>query len=129
VERLLIRWLINAAAIWAAFELVPGIHPTSRSLETVLGLALIFGLLNAVVRPVLKLLTCPFLILTLGLGILLLNAFMFWLTGWVGSAFDVGFRVDGFGPAFWGALIVSLTSWILNTFLGTGKHERDQESA
>lgn len=124
--RLLLGWIINAVAILAAFKLVPGIHESAQSVPALLGIALVFGLLNAVVRPLVKLFTCPFLLLTLGLGILLVNALMFWLTGMVGSAFGVGFKVDGFGPAFMGALVVSIVSFVLNMFLPDKKDDEDR---
>ncbi len=123
--RLIIHWLINAAAIWAAFQLVPGIHPQGHSVVALLALAAVFGMLNTFVRPILKMLSCPFLVLTLGLGALLLNAAMFWLTGWVAEAFGVGFQVGGFVPAFMGALVVTVVSALLNVLLPTGE-DRDK---
>lgn len=114
MKRLLLRWGINAVAIWAAFASVPGIHPLDESLPSLFALAFLFGLLNAVVRPVVKLLTCPLLLLTLGLGILAVNAAMFWLTGTVGRAFGIGFTVDGWVPAVLGALVVSAVSYPLS---------------
>ncbi len=118
--RTILHCLINAAAIWAAFLLIPGIHAQHQSLLALLILAAVFGLLNTFVRPVLKLLSCPMLILTLGLGTLLINAFMFWMTGWVASAFGVGFQVSGFWPAFFGALVVTVVSSLLHLVLPTG---------
>ena len=79
-----------------------------------LWLAVIFGLINAFLRPLLKALTCPLIILTLGLGTLLINTLLFYLAGLVGTNFGVGFTVDGFVPAFLGALIVSVVSFVLN---------------
>ena len=76
-------------------------------------LALIFGLLNALLRPLLKLLTCPLIFLTLGLFTLVINTFLFWLAGVVGTNFGVGFTVAGFWPAFLGGLIVSVVSVVL----------------
>ena len=80
-------------------------------------LALIFGLLNALLRPLLQILTCPLIILTLGLGTLLINTLMFYLAGLIGQYFHVGFTVEGFWPAFLGALIVSVVSFVLSLFL------------
>lgn len=128
MPRILMNWFINAAAIGAAFWLVPGIEREGRSLMAVLGLAFIFGLLNAVVRPVLKLFTCPFLVLTLGFGILLINALMFWMAGYIGRAFDVGFRVDGFWPAFVGALVVSVVSFLLHLIFPERSGDEDRGS-
>jgi len=109
MQKLILRWLINAVALWIAIVFVPGIN-AQPSWAGIFGLALIFGLVNALLRPLLNLLTCPFLILTLGLGTLLINTFLFWLSGVIGSRFGVGFTVDGFWPAFFGSLIVTLVS-------------------
>lgn len=117
MTRLILRWAINAVAIWAALSLVPGIEPTQGGWLPILGLAVIFGLLNALLRPVIELLTCPLIILTLGLGTLLINTLLFWLTGLIGARFGIGFTVDGFWPAFLGALVVSLVSFVLTLLL------------
>jgi len=119
MTRLILRWAINAVAIWAAISLLDGrgIEIMAGGWAPILVLAVIFGLLNALVRPVIELLTCPLIILTLGLGTLLINTLLFWLTGLIGAQFDVGFTVDGFWPAFWGALIVSLVSMALTMLL------------
>lgn len=114
----IMRWLINAAAIWAAIELVNGITPIQAGVENILIIALIFGLVNALIRPIIMFMTCPLIILTLGLGTLLVNTAMFALAGEIGARFDVGFTVDGFWPAFWGALVVSIVSAVLSTVLG-----------
>jgi putative membrane protein len=107
----LIRVLVNALAIWLATEIVPGIH--AGSALTLLAAALVLGFVNAVVRPVLLVLTLPLTLLTLGLFLFVLNALCLWLT----SAIVPGFEVRGFWPAFWGALVVSLVSWAANGFL------------
>ena len=119
MTRLILRWAINAIAIWAAISLLRGrgIEVEAGGWAPILILAVIFGLLNALVRPVIELLTCPLIILTLGLGTLLINTLLFWLTGVIGDQFDVGFTVDGFWPAFLGALIVSLVSMALTMLL------------
>src|SRR5262249_18189785 len=107
--RLILRWAINAIAIWAAVTLLQGhgIELAKSGWVPIVVLALIFGLLNALLRPLIELLTCPLIILTLGLGTLLINTLLFWLTGLIGTQFGYGFTVDGFWPAFLGALIVS----------------------
>ena len=107
----LIRVLVNAVAIWLATEIVPGIE--ARSATTVVVAALVLGLVNAVVRPVLLVLTLPLTLVTLGLFLFVLNAICLWLT----SAVVPGFAVHGFWPAFWGALIVSTLSWAVNGFV------------
>lgn len=122
MNKFLIRLLINAVALYAAVAIVPGISPLpGTSWISYLGLALIFGLLNAVVRPLLKFLTCPLIILTLGLFTLIINTLMFWLTGLIGLNFGIGFTVDGFWPAFLGGLIVSLVSVVLTAFVKEDK--------
>jgi putative membrane protein len=116
MTKLIIRLIINAIALWVAITFVPGIH-AQPSWIGIFGLALIFGLVNALLRPLLSLLTCPLLILTLGLGTLLINTLLFWLSGIIGNQFGFGFTVDGFWPAFFGALIVTLVSMILTLFV------------
>lgn len=119
---ILIRLLINAAALWAATRLVPGISFTGES-WLLLVVALVFGVLNAAVRPILWLLTLPFLLVTLGLFTFVLNAFMLWLTGAMSDALGIGFHVDGFGAAFLGALVVSIVSFLLSLFVGSTRHD------
>lgn len=121
--QLLVRLLINAAALWAATRLVPGISFTGdwRLLFVV---TLVFGVLNVSVRPVLMLLTFPFLIVTLGLFTFVLNAVMLWLTSAVSGALGLGFHVDGFLAAFVGALVVSVVSFVLSLFVASGHHTR-----
>ncbi len=114
--RFLLRWLINAAALWVAVHLVSGIRFDGHW-STLLVVALVFGVLNAVVRPILKLLTLPLLILTLGLFTFVINALMLLLTSWVSGSLELGFHVGGFGSAFWGALVVSVVSLILSLFV------------
>ena len=118
MTRFVIRWLINMVAIGAAFWLVPGIQPVGQGSEwvTLAVVALIFGLLNATIGPLLKLLTCPFIILTLGLGTIVINAVMFYLTGLIGQQFGYGFTVTGPLTALIGAVVVSLVSIPLNIF-------------
>ena len=117
MNKFLIRLLINAVALYAAVSFVDGIQAVpGTNWVSYLGLAFIFGLLNALVRPILKFLTCPLIILTLGLFTLVINTALFWLTGLIGLNFGAGFTVDGFWPAFLGGLIVSIVSVILTTF-------------
>ncbi len=110
----LIRLLINGFAFFAAVSLVPGITAVSDKPVNYVVLGLIFGLLNAIVKPILKILTLPFILLTLGLFTLLINTGLFYLTGWLGRQFDYGFNVDGFLPAFLGALVVSAINIIVD---------------
>ena len=108
---LLIRLVANALAILAAAYIVPGIEVAGGL--SLLAAALVLGLVNAVVRPILLFLTLPFTLVTLGLFIFLLNAFCLWLTSWLVA----GFEVQGFWAAVFGALIVSVVSWLVNVFL------------
>jgi putative membrane protein len=99
------RTFITAFALWAATQLVPGIEV--RGVLALLLAALVFGLVNAVIRPALLLVSLPLTVITLGLFLLVVNAAMLGLTAWVLP----GFRVAGFWPALWGAVVVSITSW------------------
>jgi putative membrane protein len=114
--KLLLRWGFTALAIFAAVKLLPGLYFHGPWWQ--LGLvALLFGLLNALVRPVLKFLSCPLIILTLGLFTLVINAAMLWLTAKAAAAFGINFQVAGFWSAFWGALIISIISAVLNLLI------------
>jgi putative membrane protein len=120
---MVVSLLINAAALWVATEVVDGISFTG-TVPTLLGVALVFGVLNVVVRPILKLLTFPFLILTLGLFIFVLNAVMLLLTSAASNALGLGFHVEGFVPALIGALVVSIISYGLSLFVGGGDDKK-----
>jgi putative membrane protein len=115
-QKLLLRWLINAVALYVAAQLVPGIH-TEGGWIALAVMAIIFGLVNALIRPILKFLTCPLIMLTLGLFTLVINALMLMLASWLGEMLRLDFHVDGFGPAFWGALVISVVSFILTMLL------------
>ena len=126
MKKLMIQWAINAVAFFAAITLLTdnGIEPQNMQWWGYLGLALIFGIVGAVLRPILTVLGCPFLIITLGLGVLLINTLLFYLAGVIGTEFGVGFIVNGFWPAFLGALIVSVVSTVLNFFLRDAMEDR-----
>lgn len=114
-----LRVLINAAALWVAASLIPGIRVDG--LGSMLLAALVLGIINAIVRPVLVFVTFPITLLTLGLFIFVLNAFCLWLT----SRLVPGIEVHGFWAAFLGALVISAVSWILTAFLSdTGRLHR-----
>ncbi len=120
MKKFLIQMLINALAFFVAIQILEGRGIDARGefgWLSYLVLALIFGVINAVLRPILTLLGCPVIILTLGLGVLLINTLLFYLTGLIGESFGVGFSVDGFVPAFLGALIVSIISVVLGGLL------------
>ncbi len=114
MNRFFIRWAINAIALYIALNVVPGIEAQSTQWMAIFGLALIFGLLNALLRPLLKLLTCPLIFLTLGLFTLLINTLLFYLAGVIGTKFGIGFEVANFWSAFWGGVITSLVSIALS---------------
>ena len=123
----LLRTLINAAALWVAIQLVDGIDHRGGWLS-LLVVSLVFGALNASVRPLLKLLSIPFLIVTLGLFIFVINALMLRLTGWVSGLLGLGFYVEGFWAAFLGGLIVTVVSLILSIFTGEKQMQVQVES-
>jgi putative membrane protein len=121
---LLAKLVINAVALLVTAWLVPGIYlsaakpgPTTNDWVTLLIVALIFGFVNAVIRPILIVLSLPLEIITLGLFIFVINAFMLLLTSWIAQGMGLGFRVDGFVPALLGALIISIVSFVLNRAL------------
>ena len=116
--KLLIRWVITSLALFAAAWLVPGIRVEGNAWVVYAVMAVILGLVNAIVRPVLKFLTCPLIILTLGLFVLVINGITLWLASAIAvNWFNVGFYVDDFLSAFLGALIVSVVSVILSALV------------
>jgi len=115
--KLLLRWVVAVVALLAAARLVPGIEVSGNAWIAYAGMAVVLGLVNAVVRPILKLLSCPLIILTLGLFILVINAACLLLAARIANEFDIGFRVAGFWPAFLGALIVSVVTVVLSLFV------------
>ena len=121
MENLIIRLLANAIALGVATWLVSGITlegaTTGRRVLTLLIVAAIFGVVNAIVKPVVKLLSLPLLILTLGLLTFVINAVMLWLTSWITGKLDVQFHVDGFWSALFGALIISVVGMLINVVL------------
>ena len=123
--RFLIRLLVNAAALWVATLLVPGVSFDGGALPF-LGVALVFGVVNAFLRPMLKILTFPLILLTLGLFALVVNGLMLWLTSSLSASLGLGFYVSGFWAAFWGAIVVSLTSLILSMLIREPPAERRQ---
>jgi putative membrane protein len=123
----ILRLLINAAALWVAIQLVDGIEHRG-SWWSLLFVALVFGMLNASIRPLLKLLSLPIIILTLGLFIFVINALMLLLTGWLSGVLQLGFYVRGFWDAFLGGLVVSIVSLLLSMFMGVGNTKVHVES-
>ena len=117
--KFLIRWLIIAVAVLLTAWLLPGIHiEGANAFITVLIVALILGFLNAIIRPILAFLSCGCIVATLGLFMLVINAVMLWLTSYIAvNWLGVGFYVDGFWPALFGSIIISVISYFLSMFL------------
>jgi putative membrane protein len=116
--RILIRWVITGLALFAAAWLVPGITVQGNGWTVYAVMAVILALVNAIVRPILKLLTCPLILLTLGIFVLVINGFTLWLASRIAQSwFGVGYTVDSFGAAFLGGLIVSVVSIILSALI------------
>jgi putative membrane protein len=120
MRRLLIHWLFNAVALWVAAHLVPGLAFNGDLLRLIL-VAAVFGVVNSLLRPLLTVLTCPLIVLTLGLFTLVINAVMLLVTGWLSTRWNLGFTVAGFWPAFWGGLVVGLVSLGLSFAFPTRK--------
>jgi len=122
--RLIIRWLITSISLLVAAWLVPGIHVDHDGWAVFAGMALVLGLVNAILRPILKLLSCPLIILTLGVFVLVIDGLTLWLASSIATRwFGVGFHVDGFWSAFFGALIVSIASVSLHALMPDAKRE------
>ena len=116
--KLLLRWLISAVSLYVAVLIVPGISVEGNAWIAFSIMALILGLVNAVVRPILKLLSCGFIIISLGLFVFVINAASFMLASNIAQNwFGVGFYVDSFGAALLGSIIVSVVSVILSSIL------------
>jgi putative membrane protein len=123
--KVLIRVLVSAAALFVATLVVSGIELTAGStlskVITLIVVALIFGVVNAVLKPIVKTVGCLFYVVTLGLIALVVNALLLLLTSWVAGKLSLPFHITGFWPAFWGAIIIAVVSWLLNLFLGDKK--------
>lgn len=122
--RLLLRWAISALGVWLAVRLVPGIT-IEEGLGPLFAVALILGGANAVVRPVLRALACGLIFVTLGLFLLVINAAMLLLVAWLSRSIGIQFVVDGFWPALFGSLVISLVSYLASmAFVEPGKGAR-----
>jgi putative membrane protein len=123
----LIRLLVTAGALWVATALVDGINVTATTtlgkIGTYLVVAVIFGLVNAILKPLLHLFGCLFYVLTLGLISFVVNAFLFLLVSWLADKLNIPFHVNGFWAGFWGAIIVGAISWIVNLAFGSPKKD------
>src|SRR5213595_3808082 len=120
----LARLLVNAAALWMATQIVPGVTYSGGPLP-MLGVALVFGIINAILRPVAKVLTFPLIIVTLGIFALVINGLMLWLTSSLSEVLGLGFHVRGFWAAFFGALVVSIVSTVLSVAIRDAARDRD----
>jgi putative membrane protein len=116
MRSLLLHWILNAAALWVAAALIPGLEFHGGPGRLLL-VAAVFGIVNSTLRPLLTILTCPLIILTLGLFTLVLNALMLLVTGWLSESWDLGFSVSGFWAAFFGGLVVGVVSMLLSLAL------------
>ena len=117
---LAVRVLVTAVGLWAAAELIDGIHlDPERSIVYLGVVALIVGVLNATVRPLLALLSLPLVVVTLGLFLLVVNAITLSIAFALSARFDLGLTSDGFGPTMLAAVVVSVVGWLANGLLGT----------
>lgn len=130
ILRFVAHLVSTAIAVWVATAL-PGIDVGGGSLAETMGtlavVALLFGIVNAVIKPVIQVLGCAFYVLTLGLFALVVNGLLFWFTAWLAERLGFAFTVDGFWPALWGALIVGVVSFVLDLIL-TPRERQARES-
>jgi putative membrane protein len=116
--KLLIRWITTSFSLFVATWIVPGIRVDGNAWTVFAGMAIVLGLVNAIVRPLLKLLSCPLIILTLGVFVLVVNGISLWLASAIAvDWFHVGFHVDGFWASFFGSLIVSIVTVVLTALV------------
>jgi putative membrane protein len=124
MSKLILRLVINAAALWVAAQIVPGIHlgeGSNVAVTSLLLVALIFGLINALIKPIVKLVTCPAYILTLGLFTFIVNALMLQLTAWFS---DGVLTIDRFWDALIGGIVISIVSALLSIFVSDDDKDR-----
>ncbi|HEX8392411.1 MAG TPA: phage holin family protein [Longimicrobium sp.] len=121
--KLILRWIASAAAVGLAIHLLPGLDYDGR-ITTLFVVAVILGLVNAIVRPIVKMLACGIIALTLGLALLVINAAMLYLTSFIAGQLGYGFHVLDFRSAVLGSLIISIASWFLSLFIHDDKDDR-----
>lgn len=118
VAKLLLRLVVSAAALGVATWVISGIRlaedDTPAKIATLLGVAVVFGIVNAIIKPIVTLIGLPFYILSLGVLYLVVNGLLFWLSGWIAEEIGLAFEVDGFWSGFFGAIVVAVVSWLLN---------------
>jgi putative membrane protein len=124
--KLIVRWIIGAIAIAVAVWLIPGIRIEGNNAWIVVGvMAIVLGLVNAIIRPILAFLSCGFIVLTLGLFMLIVNGISFWLASWIAvNWLNIGFYVDGLWPAILGSIVVSIVTFLLAILLPDTKEPR-----
>ena len=119
---IVLRILVSAAALAVAAWVVPGIvvsgNTNAAKAETLLVVAIIFGIINMLLKPIIKTIGCAFYVLTLGLVAIVVNGLLLWLASWVAGKLNLPFHITGFWPAFWGAIIIGVVSWLLSITLG-----------
>jgi putative membrane protein len=120
VRSIFLHWILNAAALWVAAAIIPGLDFTGGPGRLLL-VAAVFGIVNSTLRPLLTILTCPRIVLTLGLFTFIINALMLMVTGWLSQSWNLGFTVSGFWAAFFGGLVVGLVSTMLSVGLKENK--------
>jgi|SRR5882672_6638264 len=120
MRALFVRWLINTLAIYLAIRLVPGIH-FDQGAGALLAVAALFGLVNSFLRPILTVLTCPLVVLTLGLFTFVINALLLLVTASLSRQFGLGLSVDGFWPAFWAGILIGIVSTVISLLVGEGQ--------
>jgi putative membrane protein len=127
--RFLIRTVVTAIALWVSTLIVDGItvsgESTFANVATLVAVAVIFGLVNAIIKPIVKILGCLFYIVTLGLIAFVVNALLFLLVDWLADLLNLPFHVDGFWAAFWGAIIVGVVSWLINLVIPDPKPDNE----
>ena len=126
--KFILRVLATAAAVWVAAWLLPGVTVgaagTRDTIVVLLAVSVIFGVVNALVKPLFSVLSTCFIIVTFGLFLFVINALMLMLTSWIAGQFDLAFHVDGFWWALLGSIVISLVSGFINGVLGTNRSER-----
>lgn len=115
MRELLLRWVVTTGALFLAVSIVPGLQfdMAGHGIIRLFLVAAVFGVVNAVLKPLLSVLTCPLIILTLGLFALVVNALLLKVTGWLSTRWGLGFSVAGFWPAFWGGVVIGISSALL----------------
>jgi putative membrane protein len=128
--KFLLGVLVSAAALGVATAAVPGIELLAGSgwsrVGTLLAVAVIFGLINATLKPLIKVIGCAFYVFTLGLAALVVNGLLLWLTSVIAGDLSLPFHVTGFWAAFWGAIIVGLVSWLLHLLIGNNRRQNNE---